>query len=360
MGASKSNQLASGAPPEERGYKVVSIGGGTGLSSLLQGLKWYVSKVGEVRTPGPFLSQLSAVVTVSDDGGSSGKLRKDFKVLAPGDVRNCIVALSEDEALLARLFQFRFPAGSALSGHTLGNLFLTALSQMTGDFGKAVELSSAVLKTRGTIFPATTANVGLEALMDDGSHVRGETRISASKKRIVELRLDPANAPPMPQTLDAIAEADLITIGPGSLFTSLVPNLLVRGIAEAISASAAVKVFVCNLMTEAKESLGLSAAGHVRALYEHARRPIFDFALINERPVSAQTAAKYAAEGACQIFADIAEFQALGVMPVLGDFLVEGEVARHASDRVAAELMRLLVESRRRTCAKVAANVEEG
>jgi uncharacterized cofD-like protein len=346
------------APQEEPGFKVVAMGGGTGLAALLQGLKGYVSKAGESHPSGPFISQLSAVVTVSDDGGSSGKLRQDFNVVAPGDVRNCIVALSEDEALLSRLFQFRFPSGSALSGHSFGNLFLTALCQMTGDFGKAVELSSAVLKTRGTIFPATTANVGLEAIMHDGSRVRGETRINSSTKRIRELFLVPPNASPMPQTLEAIAKADLITIGPGSLFTSLVPNLLVQGIAEAIRASAAIKVFVCNLMTEANESLGLTAAGHIQALYEHARRSIFDFALINQRPVSQETAAKYALEGACQIAVDEAELGALGVTPILGDFLVEGDVARHASGRVAAELVRLLVERRRAVRVQAAANDE--
>jgi uncharacterized cofD-like protein len=347
------------APQGDQGFKVVAMGGGTGLSALLQGLKGYVSKAGEPRPAGPFISQLSAVVTVSDDGGSSGKLRKDFNVLAPGDVRNCIVALSEDEALLSRLFQFRFPAGSALSGHSFGNLFLTALSQMTGDFGTAVALSSAVLKTRGTIFPATTANVRLEAIMHDGSRVLGETRINGSKKHIRELYLVPANAAPVPQTLEAIAEADLITIGPGSLFTSLAPNLLVQGIADAISASAALKVFVCNLMTEANESLGLSAAGHIQALYKHAGRPIFDFALINERPVSEETAAKYALEGACQIAIDVAELEALGVTPILGDFLIEGNVARHASARAAAELMRLLAKRRQKVHVQVAANHEQ-
>jgi uncharacterized cofD-like protein len=346
-------------PGSDLGFRVVAIGGGTGLSTLLKGLKWYVSGPTDPTPKGPFISQLSAVVTVSDDGGSSGKLRKEFNVLPPGDIRNCIVALSEDEALLSRLFQFRFPENSALSGHSFGNLFLTALTQMTGDFAAAVELSSAVLKTRGTIFPATTANVEVEALMNDGSRVRGETRITASDRRVVELRLVPENASPVPETLQAIARADLITIGPGSLFTSLVSNLLVRGMSEAINSSPAVKVFICNLMTEANESLGLSAAGHIRALYEHAGRPIFDYALINERQVSREMAEKYALEGACQIVADTAEVEAVGVTPILGDFLVEADVARHATDRVAAELMHLLVATRRENCTRVAANTNE-
>jgi uncharacterized cofD-like protein len=301
---------------------------------------------GAAPPPHPFISQLSAVVTVSDDGGSSGKLRKEFNVLAPGDIRNCIVALSEDEALLSRLFQFRFGGRSALAGHSFGNLFLTALNEMTGDFGTAVKLSSAVLKTRGTIFPATTANAQLEARMEDGARVRGESRISASAQRVVELRMIPKHAPPLPQTLQAIAHADLITVGPGSLFTSLICNLLVRGIPEAISASHALKVFVCNLMTEANESLSLSAADHIRTVYQHAGRAIFDCALFNGQRLSKRLTAKYALEGACQIAVDVHKIRALGVTPVVGDFLAEDGVARHAADRVAAELMRLLIERR--------------
>ena len=341
------------------GFNVVAMGGGTGLATLLKGLKHYVRMPFEEALEGPFLSSLSAVVTVTDDGGSSGKLRKEFNILPPGDIRNCIVALSEDEALLSQLFQFRFPGDSALSGHSFGNLFLTALNQMTGDFARAVELSSAILKTRGAIFPATTANVELAALMRDGSRVRGETSISSSVQRIQELHLVPPDAPPMPQTLQAIAEADLITIGPGSLFTSLIPNLLVHGIPEAIAGSRAVKVFVCNLMTEANESLGLSAAGHLRAIYDHAGRPIFDYALLNSKRLSPSLIAKYALEGASQILVDQPQIEALGVKPVLGDFLEESVVARHATDRVAAELIRLAAGGPLTSLAKGATNAQE-
>jgi uncharacterized cofD-like protein len=347
--SASSKDIAGSIPPPpkvEPGFRVVAIGGGTGLSTLLKGLKQFVAVTGDCASIRAYISQLSAVVTVSDDGGSSGKLRKEFNVLAPGDVRNCIVALSEDEALLSRLFQFRFEGRSALAGHSFGNLFLTALNQMTGDFATAVKLSSAVLKTRGTIFPATTANAQLEAVMHDGTCVRGETEISASSKRVVELRMLPADAQPMPQTLEAIAKADLITVGPGSLFTSLICNLLVRGIPEAISASPALKVYVCNLMTEANESLGLTAADHIRTIYKHAGFPIFDYALVNRQFVSEELTAKYAQEGACQIGLDVDEIAALGVTPLLGDFLSEDGVARHATDRVAAELMRLLVARR--------------
>ena len=331
--------------------RVVAIGGGTGLSTLLKGLKKYVLPVpqqeAEPSAPAgfPSIGELCAVVTVSDDGGSSGRLRKEFNMLPPGDVRNCIVALSEDEALLSRVFQHRFAKGTGLEGHSFGNLFLAALTSVTGDFGEAVRASSEILATRGHIYPATIANIELEALMDDGSRVRGETNITASKGRIKELFLDPPNPEPLPQTLEAIARADLITIGPGSLFTSLIPNLLVCGIPQAIHESAAIKVYVCNLMTQANESLGRTAADHIRALNEHAGRQIFDYALINQTPPSPELKAKYALEGASQIAADLDEIEALGVCPVLGDYLFEDGVARHKTDRLAKALLELAVQA---------------
>jgi uncharacterized cofD-like protein len=336
---------------------VVAIGGGTGLSTLLKGLRKYVADGQETpacaHASGLQVGELNAVVTVSDDGGSSGRLRKEFNMLPPGDIRNCIVALSEDEALLSRVFQYRFPAGSGLEGHSFGNLFLTVLTSLTGDFAEAVRLSSEILATRGHIFPATTSNVQLDGFMDDGSRVRGETSITASPRRIVQLRLVPANAKPLPQTLEAIADADLISIGPGSLFTSLIPNMLVRGIPEAIAASSAVKVFVCNLMTQANESLSLTAADHILAIYKHARREVFDFALLNSKPVSPDLKAKYALEGASQIVVDLEAIEALGVRPIEGDFLDEENVARHATDRVAGALLDLVqqVGSAKAACA---------
>jgi len=325
-----------------RELRVVAIGGGTGLSILLKGLKKYATPV---QPEIPRISQLCAVVTVSDDGGSSGRLRKEFNMLPPGDVRNCIVALSEDEALLSRLFQHRFAKGQSLEGHSFGNLFLAALTSLTGDFGEAVRLSSEILATRGHIFPATTANIELEALMQDGTRVRGETKITASKGRIEELFLVPPDPDPLPQTLEAIANAELITLGPGSLFTSLIPNLLVRGIAEAIRDSPAIKVFICNLMTQANESLGRTAADHIRALNEHADCQLFDYALINRTPASLDLKAKYALEGASQIVADLEAIEALGVCPVLGDYLYEDNVARHNTERVAEDLLQLATQA---------------
>lgn len=333
------------------GIRVVAIGGGTGLSTLLKGLKRFVAWPSELACaePGsPVIRDLSAVVTVSDDGGSSGRLRKELNMLPPGDIRNCIVALSEDEALLSKLFRHRFEKGSGLEGHSFGNLFLAALTSLTSDFSEAVRLSSEILLTRGHIYPATTSNVELESLMEDGTRVRGETNITASKGRIKELFLVPPDVNPMPQTLEAIAKADLITIGPGSLFTSLIPNLLVRGIAQAIVESSATKVYICNLMTQANESLGLTAADHIRALNRHAHRQLFDYALINRTPASNEMKASYALEGACQIVNDLDAIESLGVIPVLGDYLEQAGVARHNTARVARDLMQVAVEHPRR------------
>src|ERR1700751_1013302 len=330
--------------------RVVAIGGGTGLSTLLKGLKRFVPTPTEILSPGPagpVICDLSAVVTVSDDGGSSGRLRKEFNMLPPGDVRNCIVALSEDEALLSKLFRHRFDKGSGLEGHNFGNLFLAALTSLTSDFSEAVRLSSEILLTRGHIYPATTSNIELEALMEDGTRVRGETKITASKGRIRELFLVPPDVGPMPQTLEAIAGADLITIGPGSLFTSLIPNLLVRGIAQAIVESPATKVYICNLMTQANESLGLTAADHIQALNRHAQEQIFDYALLNRPSAWEEMKAKYAGEGACQIVNDLDAVEALGFIPILGDYLEDAGVARHNTSRVARDLVQVATQDPR-------------
>jgi uncharacterized cofD-like protein len=331
------------------GLRVVVMGGGTGLSTLLKGLKWYVNPSADrlsTKSVKLEISDLSAVVTVSDDGGSSGRLRQELNMLPPGDIRNCIVALSEDEALLSRLFQHRFPKGSGLQGHSFGNLFLAALTSITKDFGEAVRLSSEILVTRGHIYPVTTANIELEALMEDGTRVRGETKITASKGRIKELFLVPSDVEPLPQTLEAIARADLITIGPGSLFTSLIPNLLVHGIANAIANSAATKVYICNLMTQANESIGRTASDHIQALNSHAQCQIFDYALLNRKSISDPLKAKYALEGSTQVVVDQGAIKELGVVPVLGDYLDEGEVARHATDRIARDLLELAMQAR--------------
>jgi uncharacterized cofD-like protein len=327
-----------------------AIGGGTGLSTLLRGLKRYVAAPTGSAPSDPgctnqlcLIRDLAAVVTVTDDGGSSGRLREDLKMLPPGDVRNCMVALSEDEHLLSRLFQHRFDQGD-LQGHSFGNLFVAALTEITGDFAQAVQMSSQVLATRGRIYPATNTDVTLSARMDDGSLVHGESNITASHRRIVELMLEPPTALPLAETLDAIAHADLITLGPGSLYTSLITNLLVRGIPEALAASKATRVYVCNLMTQANESLGLTASEHIEKILQHAgaaKAPIFDYALINTAPISAELLAKYAREGQQPIEPDLARIRSLGVEPIVGNFVHEGNVLRHDHDRVTERLLEL-------------------
>jgi uncharacterized cofD-like protein len=262
-------------------------------------------------------------------------------MLPPGDLRNCMVALSEEEDLLVQLFAHRFQSGEGLEGHSFGNLFVAALTEITGDFGKAIQLASKILASRGHIYPVTTANATLVARMDDGSLVRGETNITASKLRIAHLMLDPADAAPLPETLDAIQRADLITVGPGSLYTSLITNLLVKGIPEALAHAKGVRVYVCNLMTQANESLGLSASQHIEKIYEHTHTPVFDYALVNTAAYSAATLARYAEESAAPIEADLKRIEALGVKVIAGEFASEGNVVRHDSARVTEALLAL-------------------
>jgi uncharacterized cofD-like protein len=345
--------------------RVVAIGGGTGLSTLLRGLKLYVAAPTAARrttdavtlrnaNPQPeshpadlpcLIRDLAAIVTVTDDGGSSGRLREELNMLPPGDIRNCMVALSEDEFLLARLFQYRFHHGG-LEGHSFGNLFLAALSDITGDFAQAVQMSSQILAARGRIYPATNTDVTLTALMDDGSIVHGETSITASTHRIVELKLVPAGAKPLPATLEAIANADLITLGPGSLYTSLITNLLVRGIPEALAASHATRVYVGNLMTQANESLGLTASQHIEKILQHCGvngSRIFDYALINTAPISPTLLERYARGGQAPIEPDLNRILALGVEPISGDFALEGNLLRHDPDHVTQTLLALVL-----------------
>jgi uncharacterized cofD-like protein len=291
------------------------------------------------------------VVTVTDDGGSSGRLRRDFDVLPPGDIRNCMVALSEDEALLSRLFQYRFAEGRGLKGHSFGNLFLTALTHLTGDFAMAVRLSSEILASRGRIFPSTAENVALEAELENGAIVRGETRISKSRRRIRRVRLDPANCKPLPDTLRAIESADLITFGPGSLFTSVVPNLLVRGIPRAIQRSRALKACFINLMWQPGETIGFSASDHAVAIHEHAGVKLLDVVVVNTTPIRPAQRRKYAAQQAAPVINDVPELQAMGLQVVGAPLLAEGAVVRHDPMKSAAVAMDLARRGRARKAA---------
>jgi uncharacterized cofD-like protein len=315
--------------------RIVAIGGGTGLSALLHGLKRYPVDI-------------TAVVTVSDDGGSSGRLRRDFDVLPPGDIRNCMVALSEDEALLSRLFQYRFHAGHGLKGHSFGNLFLTALTEVIGNFSDAVKASSEVLKIAGRIYPSTECDVTLEAILEDGSHVRGETRISHSRRRIVKVRLNPARCRPHPDTLAAIAEADLITLGPGSLFTSVIPNLLVQGISQAIRRSPAIKAYFVNLMWQPGETINFTASDHIRAIQKHASGKLLDYAIVNTEPIRTSLRQRYARQEALPVENDLDRIEKMGIQVVGGNFLQESQKVRHNPEEIAAVAMRLAREGRSR------------
>ena len=334
---------------------MVAIGGGTGLSPVLRGLKdyahlpWY--DAGKRLAPAV---EITAVVTVTDDGGSSGRLRREFAVLPPGDIRNCMVAMSEDEALLSKLFQYRFPAGRGLKGHSFGNLFLTALTNVTGDFHTAVQFSSEVLAIVGRIFPSTASNVGLEARLAGGAVVHGETKISRSKQRIERIVLQPKRCRPLPETLHAIEQADLICLGPGSLFTSVIPNLLVSGIPKAIERSRALTAYFVNLMWQPGETMNFTAFDHVEAILSHAGRNVLDYAVINTRPISAKLRRRYAAEKVYPVENDIPKIEETGIRVVGASLLARSEKVRHNSAAVAEVVVRLAAEGRKRRLSRKA------
>jgi len=279
--------------------RIVSIGGGNGLSTLLRGLKRY-AKAGEG------ILDITAVVTVTDDGGSSGRLRRDFDVLPPGDIRNCMVALSEDEALLSKLFQFRFPGGRGLKGHSFGNLFLTAMTHLTGDFNQAVRFSAEVLAVLGHIYPSTAANVVIEATLANGRKVAGESRISRSRSRIEKIEIHPRRPKPL---------------GPGSLFTSVIPNLLVDGIPKAIAQSPALKAYFVNLMSQPGETTNFRASDHVEAIYRHSKREILDVCVVNTRAIRGEVLDRYQANAARPVENDIGNLERLGLKVIADDLL---------------------------------------
>lgn len=309
----------------QQGYKIVAIGGGTGLSTLLRGLKR--------RT-----SNLTAIVTVSDDGGSSGRLQKELGVLPPGDVRNCLVALADDEALVTDLFRYRFTEGEGLSGHSFGNLFLAAMSGITGNFDRAIKESSRVLNVVGRVLPATLGFVRLCAELDDGTIVEGESKISAAKRPIKRVFFDPPAAAPLDEVIEAIREADAIVLGPGSLFTSVAPNFLVSRIAREVAHAHAVKMYVCNVMTQPGETDGMTAADHVKALLANAGEQICDYVIVNDEPPSRLLGA-YAQEGQVPVEPDIVRIAALGIEPVCAAVIGETEMVRHDPEKLASVVL---------------------
>jgi uncharacterized cofD-like protein len=312
------------------GYKVVAIGGGTGLSTLLRGLKRSTTN-------------LTAVVTVTDDGGSSGRLQKELGILPPGDIRNCLVALADDEALVTDLFQYRFHEGEGLTGHSFGNLFLAALTGVTGNFDLAVKESSRVLNIKGRVLPATLDTVRLRATLVDGTIVSGETNISRSHEPIARLSLEPARARPLREVLEAIRDADAIVLGPGSLYTSVLPNFLVEGVAAAVSESAALKIYICNVMTQPGETDAFSASAHVRALLDQGGAKLFDTVIVNEEPPRKLLEA-YADEGQIPVEPDRKAIEALGIRVVGANVISETRNVRHDSHRLAEVVLRLIDE----------------
>lgn len=305
-----------------KGPKITVIGGGTGLGSILRGLK-------EI-TP-----HLTAIVTVADDGGSSGRLRREFGILPPGDIRNCLVAMADIEPLMERLFQYRFTGSSDLSGHNFGNLFLAAMTDITGDFEKAIKESSKVLAVRGQVLPATLEHVILKAELADGRIVTGESEIPKSRVPIKRVFLEPADCKPVAEAIAAIKEAEIIILGPGSLYTSIIPNLLVGEIAEAIRNSTAIKIYVCNAMTQAGETDNYSASQHLKAIIDHAGRGLVDFALVNNETIDQEILERYSEEGAKPVQVDLENIASLGVKPLVARIITKNNLIRHDGSKLA-------------------------
>jgi uncharacterized cofD-like protein len=330
----------------KHGLDIVAIGGGTGLSTLLRGLKRYVDVEGAWS-----INRLSAIVTMTDEGGSSGELRREFGILPPGDIRNCITALAEEEDLLSKVFNYRFDDDSAFKGHSLGNLLLKALSDITGSFEDAVLAASEVLNIRGEIFPSTLQDVRLRATLADGTHLVGEVAISGSllgekvnpeprHARIVNLAIDPPDAAPLEAALDALRSADLILIGPGSLYTSVLPNLVLKPLAETLRHARALRVYICNVMTQPGETDGYSAEEHLSAIVEHAGL-VVDVMVINGRRPSEAILEAYAKQHQDPVPFDLGAIRELGVTPFFGDVIAEGNYVRHDAAALAETIFRL-------------------
>lgn len=316
------------------GQRVVVLGGGTGLSTLLRGLKEYTSNI-------------TAIVTVTDNGGSSGRLTQQMGVLPPGDLRNCLVALADAEPTLAGLFQFRFEDGhEGLGGHSFGNLFIAAMTEIyKGNYEQAIAATSKVLAIRGKVYPSTVHNVTLLGEMEDGTIVEGETQIAAHALPVRRIYLRPENAQPLPEAREAIRQADVIILGPGSVYTSVIPNLLVEGVADAIARNKrALKVYACNVMTQPGETDGFTAADHVRAIVEHAPgKRLFNYVLVNQEKPTADLLARYEKHGQRWVEPDLEAIRAMGYIPRAADLISQTDVVRHDPRKLAGALQRLWV-----------------
>lgn len=313
----------------ERGPNIVVLGGGTGLSVLLKGLKEYTSNI-------------TAIVTMADDGGSSGRLRSEFDVLPPGDIRNCLVALADAEPLMSELFQYRFKGDNELSGHSFGNLFITALSKVTGDFERAVRESSKILAIRGRVVPSTLEKVTLVAEYIDGSKTMGESKIAQRRLEIKSISLVPGNPPVTSEAMDSIKEADAVIFGPGSLYTSIIPNLLVKGVVDCIHASDAVKIYVCNVMSETGETDNYRASDHLATLLDHTKKKIVDYCIVNTSKIPEHMIERYKTEDKYPVVADVKEISKLNVKAVTSDIVSVENCVRHDSKKLARIIIDLI------------------
>lgn len=315
-----------------KGPAITVVGGGHGLSVLLRGIKQATSNV-------------TAVVTVADDGGSSGRLRQDLGMIPPGDLRNCLVALADTEPLMEKLFQHRFEGSSELSGHSFGNLFIAAMTQVTGDVETALKESSKVLAVKGQVLPASNEFVRLDAIMEDGTVVCGESHIPEAHKRIHRVKLYPEHAEAVQSSLDAIRNAEAIVLGPGSLYTSVIPNLLVEGIGDAICRSKAVKIYICNVMTQPGETDGYTASMHVKAIMDHAGRNAVDYVIVNSTPVPEDLKQKYAETGAYPVLVDDDALNQLGVGIIKADLITSKDAIHHDPKKLCDSVMRVVYET---------------
>ncbi|WP_425388109.1 gluconeogenesis factor YvcK family protein [Alicyclobacillus ferrooxydans] len=309
--------------------RIAAIGGGTGLSVVLRGLK-------------EFEVDLTAIVTVADDGGSSGRLRSDLAMPPPGDIRNCLVALADTEPLLERLLQFRFPAGEGLAGHSFGNLFLAAMTHIMGDFESAIRETSRVLAVRGRVLPAVHEDVILRAVMSDGTFVEGESNIPLAGGKVDHVELSPSELHPLPEAIAAIREADAIVIGPGSLYTSVLPNLLVPELVEAIAESPAKKIYICNVMTQPGETDAFSAAEHVEVIYRHIGRKLFDYIVVNASALPAEALEQYQEQKSYPVLVDMERLNQLGLRVIARNFVHYATYARHDSRLIAEQIVSLI------------------
>lgn len=315
----------------KRGPKIVVIGGGTGLAVLLKGLKHYTSN-------------LTAVVTVTDDGGCSGKLRGDFGILPPGDIRNNIVALADKDSMLEELLAYRFPEGTEFAGRSLGNLLIAAMSDITGDMNKAIKELSKVLAIRGTVLPSTLSNVVLKAEMDNGNIVEGETNIVKTPGNIKKISIVPSDCQPINETIIALKNADAIILGPGSLYTSIIPNILISEIAKAISRSKANVYYICNVMTQPGETDHYTVSDHIKAIKKHAPAIKINKVVVNTGKIPKNLANKYKQKGASPVFLDEKKVRQLGVKIYKENLVDFSNLVRHDSDKLAKVLMKEILK----------------